>query len=423
MNRLFEEENWNYRVLVIPIGLFFIAFLTWASVSEIDEVVRGEGKVIPSGQKKVLQHLEGGIVSDILVKEGDKVKKNQMIYKLSQALFRADLKSKQMELDSLQANIIRLKAQIEGKEKVAFPKRMRKAIPDIVENETKIFEEDLQNNKRKVKIAIDKVKQKKLKLTEQEIKFDNLSIELRLAMDNMEILEKLLKKKVVSKKEYISELAKKQNVVTKIEEVRNSLPVLKEEIQEAKKRVNAEKSKIRSKFLSDYSKIKTEVNKLLEKSKADIDRDIRKAVVSPVKGVVNKLYFNTVGGIIKSGDKIAEITPADESLMIEAKIKTSDRALIWTGQKVSIEITAYDSSKYGMLEGTLVLIASDSTTDDKGSVFYEIKVEATDFEFAPDLPILPGMVANVNILSGKKTIMQYILKPLKDISRKSLTER
>lgn len=423
MNRLFEEQKWNYYVSVIPIMIFFIIFLIWASFSEVDEVVRGEGKVVPSGQTKVLQNFEGGIISKILLTEGDKVKKGDVIYNLSNAFFKADLKTKEIELLSFEASAIRLKSSIANKKSIEFPQEMKDKIPDIIENEKRIFLEDLENRTRKIEIEKDKVSQKKLALKEAENKFDNLSLELNLAQSNMSILENLYKKKVVSRKEYLSELSKKQSIVTRLDETRNRLPILKEEIEEAKKRVESIKSEIRSKLLKQYSSLKIEINKLIEKNRANKDRDLRKFVVSPVNGVINKLYFHTIGGIVKPGDKMAEITPIDDTLTIEAKIKTSDRALVWSGQDVSIEITAYDFSKYGLLKGKLVSISPDSFEDRSGNVFYIAKIRANDYEFAPDLPILPGMVANVNILTGKKTIIEYILKPLKNIKRNALSEQ
>lgn len=422
-NRLFEETKWNYYVSVVPIMLFFIAFISWATFSEIDEVVKGSGKVVPSSQTKVLQNLEGGIVSSIKVQEGDKVKKGQTIYTLSNEFFKADLRSKEIDLLAFKASIIRLEASINEDQYVIFPKELQEKIPDIINNEKRIFKEDLNNKQAKIEIAKDQLKQKKYKLQEAQTKFDNLSLELNLAQANMKILESLYKKKVVSKKEYISELSKKQNIVTKLSQTRNSIPIIKEEIQEAKKKIKTVKSDIRTKHLQKYSVLKTEIKKLIEKNRANTDRETRKDVVSPVHGIVNKLYFYTVGGIVKAGDKMAEITPLEDSLTIEAKINTSDRALIWAGQDVSVEITAYDFSKFGLLNGKLISISPDSFEDRSGNVFYIVKVKADVNQFAPDLPILPGMVANINILTGKKTILQYIIKPLKDIRKNALVEQ
>ena len=422
-NRLFEEKNWNYYTTVLPIMLFFIVFLSWSYISKVDEVVRGTGRVVPTGQTKILQNLEGGIVSSILVNEGDNVKKGDVIYTLSNAFFSADLVTKKIDLLTFKAVLIRLEALINEKTTIEFPEELKSKIPDIVQNETKIFFEELENNERKVEIAQDQYNQKDYKLRETKIRFNNLSIELNLAMENMKILDELLSKKVTSKKDYISELAKKQNVVTKIEETRNSIPILQGEMEEASKKINSVRSENRTKSLNKYSEVKTEINKLIEKNKANVDREERKSVISPVNGIINKLYFYTEGGIVKPGDKMAEITPIEDALTIEAKIKSSDRAFIWEGQVVSVEITAYDFSKYGLLKGKLISISPDSFEDRNGSIFYIAKIRADVNQFAPDLPILPGMVANINVLTGKKSILEYIIKPLKNIGKNALSEQ
>lgn len=423
MNRLFEDEQWNYSYAVVPIMLMFVVFILWASFSELDEVVRGDGKVVPSGQTKVLQHLEGGIISNILVKEGDHVKAGAVIYELSQAFFDADLKTKDIELKSLKAKSIRIQREIDFKDSVSFPGYIEDSVPDIVANERLIFDENRRSYAQKVSIAEDQLQQKILKKRDLESKKESLALELKLSNENMKILDQLYKKQVVSKQEYLKELQLKQTLVTKITDIDTNIPIVTEEINEAMGKVRAVKSEIKSKLLNEYSEVKVKMNTLEQMSQADLDRNKRQAIVSPVDGIVQKLYFYTVGGIIKSGDKVAEITPGEDALIVEAKIRTSDRALVWAGQSVKIAITAYDSSKYGLLNGKVLFISSDSQTDETTKTsYYLVRIEAAG-EFAPDLPILPGMVANVNILTGKKTIMEYILKPLKDISMNSLTEK
>ncbi len=423
MNKLFDEKNWDYKMTVVPIMLFFLCFLIWAAFSEIDEVVKGTGKVVPSGQTKILQNLEGGIIANILLQEGDKVKAGDVIYTLSNEFFKADLVTKEIDLLSFQVVMERLQASIDGKEQIEFSEELKRRIPDIVQNETKIFYEDLESNRQKIAIAQDQYNQKEYKLKELQITYDNLSIELNLAQENMKILDELLKKKVVSRKEYIAELAKKQNIVTKIEESRNSIPIAEQELEEARKRVSTAKFEIRNKLLTKYSEVKSEIYKSNEKNKANQDRELRKQIVSPVNGVINKLNFYTIGGIVKPGDTMAEITPVDDSLTIEAKIKSSDRAFIWPGQNVTIEITAYDYSKYGLVKGKLVSVSADSFDDKMGNSYYIAKIEADTNQFAPDLPILPGMVANVNVLTGKRTILNYLIKPLKYIRKNALVEQ
>ena len=424
MNRLFEEEKWNYKIIVIPIMLLFTIFLTWATFSELDEMVKGTGKVVPSGKTKVIQHLEGGIVLNILVAEGDEVAKGDVIYELSQSFFTADSKAKEIELNALQAGSIRILSEVNLAEDIVFPQELIDSIPDIVDNEREIFKVDTNTNLQKIGIAENQLKQKVLKFKELEAKEYDLNLELKLARENMKILDKMYKKKVVSKQKYLKELQIKQSLVTKISNIRNTKPIVQQEINEALGKVKTVKSEIKAKLLKEYSKVQVEINSLEQKAKAAKDRSTRRAIVSPVDGTVQKLYFYTVGGIIKAGDKVAEVTPKDDALIIEAKIKTSDRAFVWSGQDVKIAITAYDTSKYGLLDGKVLFISADSQTDQATqATYYLVRVLANKQEFAPELPILPGMVANINILTGKKTIMQYIIKPLKDISRNSLTEK
>ncbi|MDY0320275.1 MAG: HlyD family type I secretion periplasmic adaptor subunit [Arcobacteraceae bacterium] len=421
MKFYYQEEDWNYRLVVYPMIAFVVVFFIWAAFTEIDEVVKGEGKVIPSGQTKVLQHFEGGIISDILVREGDNVKQGDVLYNLRNEYFMADLKSQELEMMALRARAMRLEALID-KKTLIYPLEFESTIRDIIENELKIYMEENANHQRQLGIAQDQLEQKKLRLNELHTKYSNLEIELKVANENMEIQEALLQKNVVSRKNYLAELSKKQKLVTEIQEVRSGIPIAEQEVKEGQKKVDSVNSEMLSKNLKQLSEVRLSLQQIEEKYKASQDREQRKAVVSPVNGIVNKLYFNTINGIIKPGDNIAEITPVEDKLVIEAKIKSSDRAQIWSGQKVSIEITAYDFSRYGLLEGKIVSIAPDSTEDKLGNVFYIIKVEANQLGFDDSTPILPGMVANVNILTGKKTILRYLIKPLKDIAQNSLRE-
>ena len=191
MNRLYEEEEWNYYTAVGPIMVLFVVFIIWASYSELDEVVRGDGKVVPSGQTKVLQHLEGGIVSKILVSEGDDVQKGDTIYELSQAFFAADLKTKDIKLKALQAKSMRIMAEVDFEEEVYFTDELNEKIPRIIQNEKDIFIQDTQANMQKIQIAEDKLQQKILKLQELENKNENLNLELTLSQENMKILDNM----------------------------------------------------------------------------------------------------------------------------------------------------------------------------------------------------------------------------------------
>lgn len=421
INKMMIEKRWNYYITVVPIGLFFLVFFLWSAFSEIDEVVRGNGKIVPSGQTKILQHMEGGIVSEILVKEGDHVAINQPIYQLNQAFFTADLKGKDLDRVSLQAKEQRLMSLIEDKELV-FDKDVTEQYPEIVHNELQIFRSEKLNNSERLNGVQQKVEQRQYELKELESRQKNLSLELNMAQENTSITEQLMKSGAGSRKEYLFEMSKKQNLITQVDEVKNLIPVTQGKYKEAMYELGSIRSDIQSKLLNELKDVRLKLSQLSQQSEASVDRANRLLITSPVNGIVNVLYFHTVGGTIKPGDKVAEITPLEEGLMIEANIKAADRGRIWMGQKANIEITAYDYARYGMIEGELVSISPDSFTNQKGEIFYAVKIKASKDRLGPNLPIMPGMEAGVNIITGKRTVLGYILLPLKRMGKNALLE-
>ena len=422
-NILRYESRWNYRVVYIPIVLFMSVFLIYSYFAKLDEVVRASGRVIPSSQNQVIQHLEGGIVSKIYVKEGEIVEKGDKLYLLSQEFFTSDKNSKEMELLALNVKEKRLLALSQDKNSFKADKKAIKEIPSILSNEQNIFQNERDNYKKHLALLEDELEAKKLELIEKSTKLTNVQVELNIADENVKIQENLVKKGAASRKEYLLELAKKQSLYTSVESLKNSIPIIKEEIDKAKKKIQTFKYEAHTTFLKELSEVRLKIKKLNQSSSASDDRESRKLMVSPVKGVVNKLYFHTIGGIIKAGDKVAEITPLDDILIIEAKVNPKDRAQIYVDQNASVEITAYDYSKYGMLEGKVISISADSFVDNNNFIYYEVKIKTTKNSFGKDEIIRSGMLANVNILTGKKSILEYILKPIKDIKKNSLGEK
>ncbi len=420
--RYLEERNWNYHFFVLPIIVFITVFLVWAYFAQIDESVKGVGKVIPSGQTRLLQHLEGGIISDILVAEGDVIEKGQVLFRIKNQYFISEKRENIIKLTAYQAKLKRITALLQEEKELVFDKDTYESIPIIIENEIALFESQKRRDSSELSILQEQLNQKKAQLKELEVRLENLSIEYNLSEQNMKIQEELSKKGAISKEKYLQNLSVKQKLYTQLQETRYTIPVLKTEIKEFFNKIDSKKLDIRSKLLQENSEVQIEIKKLQELMQTDVDRDARIAVTSPAKGIVNKINYNTIGGIVKSGETIAEISPLDEELMIEAKINTADRAYIHPGQDVSIEITAYESSKYGLVKGKLIGISPDSSTDDKGGNYYTIKVRANNYKFDDNSPILIGMTANVNILTGKRTILHYLLKPMKDIKYRALTE-
>ncbi|WP_295020627.1 HlyD family type I secretion periplasmic adaptor subunit [Sulfurimonas sp.] len=421
MSKMMLEKKWNYYITIVPIGLFFTVSLIWATFSEIDEVVRGDGKIIPSGQTKILQHMEGGIVSKILVKEGDKVSINQPMYQLEQASFTADLNEKDIEKISLEAKQKRLESLIYDKELV-FSDEFSKKYPQIVHNEMQIFFSERQNNSERLNGVSQKVEQKKYEIQDLEMKQRDLKSELDVASENSSISEQLMKSGAGSKKEYLAEMSKKQNLITQLNGVKNQIPVARGKLKEGLFELGAIKSEIKSKALSELQETRLKLRQTAEQNEASVDRTNRLLITSPVNGIVNKLYYYTIGGAIKPGEKIAEVTPLEDGFMIDANIKASDRGRIWIGQKASIDITAYDYARYGRIEGKLISISPDSYTNQKGEILYSVKIKAFKDNLGANLPIMPGMEAGVNIITGKRTILSYIFFPIKRMGQNSMLE-
>ncbi len=412
------EKEWNYHLVVWPVVLIMTLFIIWASVSEVDELVHGSGKVIPSSQMKVLQHLEGGIVEKIYVQEGARVKKGDPIYKLKNSSSRSDTLEKEITLRSLRLKEKRLKAQI------AFAKTfdLNDTTPQAA-NEKAIFESEMQNYREQMSILEDDIDQNKLEKRRKTEQLKNLRAQLKTQKENVLIVRHLVQKGAASKKQYLAEVSKNQSLITQLNEVKNAIPIISQKIKTARTKLKKLQSDKRSAWLKELNDVTLKIEQLTQKKAANKDREIRKVITSPVNGIVQKLYFHTIGGIVRPGDRVAEITPVDDNLIIEAKIKTNDRGNIAIDQNVSIAVTAYSYTRYGLLKGKLISISPDSFTDRNGNSYYLVRVRAEHYAFAPDKPILPGMIANINIKTGKKTIMRYLLKPLKDIRQNALTEK
>jgi len=412
------QNRWNHRLVTIPIVILVTLFIVWASFSEVDELVRGSGKVIPSSQKKILQHLEGGIIEKIYVREGERVKKGDPIYKLKNSSTKSDSKQKEIALRSLRLKESRLNAQINFKNTLDL-----NSSNSQIENEIDILKSEMQNYQEEKSILQDELDQNRLEKKRKSDKLKNLKAQYNTQKENLKILKKLMSKGAASKKQYLAELAKSQSLQTEISEIKNSIPMIKQKIKSSLTKIKKLKSEKKSAWLKELNDVRLKIEQLSQKKLASKDREVRKIITSPVNGIVQKLYFHTIGGIVKAGDRVAEITPVDDILIIEAKINTNDRGNIMIDQNVSIDITAYSYTKYGLLNGKLIAISPDSFTEQNGNSYYQVKVRADHYAFAPDKPILPGMVANINIKTGKKTIMQYLLKPLKDIRQNALSER
>lgn len=381
-NNVYFEAPKKLNIVYYSVVLLFIMFIVWAYMSEIDEITRGDGKVIPSSHVKVIQSLDGGVISKFYVKEGDLVQAGQILIKLDDTRFSSDYNQNYTQLISLIAEIARLKAQLKFSLDIDFPKELQD-YPDVKSGQTKLFI-TIMNSYRSEKESLEN----NVHLSEQE-----LQIILPLVG---------------------------QGLMSQLERIR-----LEKQLAESKSKLSNMMEAFQTKAESELQDKQNIKNALEEKLKGLADRITDTEIISPVAGYVHDFKFNTVGGVIKSGVDVLDIVPVEEQVIIESKINPRDRAFIKQDQPATIKFPAYDSSIYGSLDGKVISISHDTEKDEKNNEFYLVRLR-TDKNYLEDnvkYKIIPGMAANVGILTGKKRILFYLLKPVTKIKEFALKER
>lgn len=373
------------NLLLIAIIGVFVAFLVWAGRAEIDEVTKGVGKVIPSSSIQTIQNLEGGIVSEILIAEGSRVEKGEVILRIDDTLSASSYRENLAKSQALEASLARLSAEAKGEKEIRFSEALIEARPDLVNRETELF------NKREKEI------------TEQS---GIINRSFRLASDELTMTIPLVQKGIVSR----------------VEQLR-----LEREVNELKGKLSELIGGTQQEAMEKYNETKGQWEELEEVLEGREDRVRRTQVRSPVTGTVNELYMNTIGGVVQPGEPIADIVPDNETLLVEAKIRPSDIAFLSPGQEATLKFSAYDFAIYGGLKGTVEHISADTIQDEIDQQhYYMIKVRNAEgrlMKDGDDLPIIPGMTVEVDVLTGSRTVLQYLLKPIHRMRFNSLRER
>lgn len=385
---LIESPRWS-NLLLYGIAAVITTLLIWAKFAIIDEYTRADGKVIPSSQIQVIQNLEGGILSEIFVHEGDTVQKAQILVRIDDTRFASDFREGQSKYLSLLASTARLKAEEQGQKKVSYPEVVIKEAPDVIIDEDNLF----------------KQRQQQLNAS-----LSTLERSYNLVNEELDITKPLVEEGLMSQLELIR---------------------LQRDVNEIKGKIDQAREEFESKAHEEYNKQQAQLSQLVEALNAMKDRMVRTTVRSPVKGTVKKVNIATIGGVIRPGMDIMEIVPLEDTLLIEAKVRPKDIAFIHPGQAAMVKFTAYDYSVYGGLDGVVEYISADTIKDEeqqggKKESFYKILVRTKTNHLGSDkkpLPIIPGMVCSVDILTGKKSVLDYLLKPILKARQNALRER
>jgi len=414
------------RIMLYTILLFMVVFFVWASHAEVDEVERGQGKVIPSSQIQVVQNLEGGIVKEILISEGQIVVPGQILLRIDDTRFGSSLRENQLKLLSLQIKAARLKAEANGEDGFKPAPEVIEKMPELAREEEQLFHERIGELRSNIAVLKEQVIQRESQVGEMKAKLSQTTGALRLAEQELDLTEPLIAQGAVSEVEVLRLKRQINGLRGEVTQARLSIPRLKSSLDEAQRKIEEINFRFQSKAREEYNAVATELATLSESGSALQDRFKRTSVRSPVRGTVKQLLINTVGGVVQPGMDLLEIVPLEDSLLIEARLKPQDIAFLRPGLKAIVKFTAYDYAIYGGLDGKVEQISADTIVDDKGESYYLVKVR-TDQSFLGEednpLPIIPGMVADVDVLTGKKTILDFLLKPVLRARQNALRER
>ena len=422
---ILEQSPKKFRLILWFWIITISALIAWAYYAQIDEIVRGEGKVIPRSENKMIQNLEGGIIEEILVKEGDIVKKNQILIRIDNQKSKADYESTNLKSLELTAKVIRLQAEANQSEFI-INDYMQDDLKQYVTLEKNLYEININKLETEISVLKEQLIQKENDLSSANSSINYLSREYNLILQELRIAEPLVAKKIRSNVDFLKLKREASNIGKELANVRIAIPKTKSLIEEAKSKIFEVENNFKKVAQEELNKTIAELERINANIYSLKDKVTRTNVYSPTVGIIQKLFFNTIGGVIKPGDNLVEIVPTGEKLLIETKIKPADIAFIYYKQPAKVKFTAYDYAIYGGLEGNVIKISADTEIDENKESFYTLQIQTTENHLLKDgkeFPIIPGMVVNVDILTGKKSILDYILKPILRAKQYTFTEK
>lgn len=415
----------TWRVVAWPVMAFMAIIVVWANFAELDEVAVAEGEVVPQGKVKVIQHLEGGIVEDIFVNEGDSVTEGSELVQLDLASSGVNKKELQVRLDSLLITKARVEAEARGTTPV-FPPDLTEIRPIQVSAERQNFEARKRQLESKMQVMREQLRQKELDVQEIESKRRNITKNLRLGRERLKMSKSLLSEGLTAKIDHLELEAEVENLAGEMEGLESSLPRAEATVQEAKERLNEEQVRFQREAQEELNKTEQNIARVQELLNEATEQGVRALIRSPINGVVKNMRYNTLGGVVKPGEPILEIVPTGGNLVIETKLKPTDRGYVQVGQKTTVKISTYDFARYGGLDGEVIQVAPDSSTDENGMPYFRVIVQTDKYYLGNTpglLPITPGMQATVDIHTGAKSVMEYLIKPVLKLRHEAFRER
>lgn len=406
--------------LVMALACVMAALLVWAAWAPLDRIVRAQGRIITASKSQVVQHLEGGIVAEILVHEGQKVQSGQTLMRLSDVNANSSLSQVRARLQSLKATQARLKAEAQGNSQLVFESDISASVQQLERN---AFEERQARIRAEQAALQQQINQRQAELKEAQARSQSLSNELNIAKQQASMVEGLLKKGAASQMELLEAQSRTERLNTQFRDVVNTVPRLLSAQAETAARIHESQARFRAESRTELNQVTAEIHRIDAGLKADNDRVFRTEVRAPSTGFVNRLMFNTIGGVVKPGEAVLEITPSEGPLAVEARVRPDDRASLRSGLSTRVMLGAYDYAMYGALQGEVVEVSSDTLPDENGQRYYRLVVETQPAQgpLSQEV-IMPGMTASADVIVGQRSVLSYLLSPLLRFSTRAMRE-
>ena len=406
-----NRERLSSQLLFI-ISAFFVLGLLWAYFAKLDQVVTAQGTVISSSRLQVIEHFEGGRVEKIHVQSGQVVKKDELLISLSPIQSKSEFNIAVDNVAMLSTKLIRLTAEYEGKTSFDLPKEITDANPQIANTEKSLFKE------RRAQ-AVSQLSQRRAEINSSKSKLNAAEVSAVAANEELKVMRALIERGLEAK---ISLFRAEKSAA----DANSFLTTARQDLIKAEAAYNGFLQELQASILTELTKVRSDLTAARENSAVSADRADRASIRSPIDGVVNRILVSTEGGTVKAGERVAEIVPSDSGMIVEAKVSPADIGFIRLKQEALVKLTTYDSSVFGALKGSIAVIGSDSITEEKGEQYYLIKIELQKNYLAKGdtrLQIMPGMVAQVDVITGKRTVFEYIFSPFTKMMQESFREK
>ncbi|MBB1317864.1 HlyD family type I secretion periplasmic adaptor subunit [Shewanella sp. SR43-4] len=434
----------GHRLIIWSLAAMMMCFFIWAYFSELDQVTTGTGKVIPSSQLQVIQSLDGGILQEIYVQEGGLVTKDQPLARIDDTRFRSDFDQQEQEVFGLQTNIIRMRTELDSiiisdmssdwrqqvkitKQNLVFPQTIIDEEPELVKRQQEEYSIRLDNLSNQLEILARQIQQRQQEIEELASKISTLTTSYQLVSRELELTRPLARKGIVPEVELLKLERTVNDIQGELQSVRLLRPKVKAAMDEAILKRRDAVFVYATDLRAQLNEMQTKLSRMNQAQKGAFDKVSKAVITSPVIGTIKKINFNTLGGVVQPGEDIMEIVPSEDKLLIETKIIPKDIAFLHPGLPAIVKVTAYDFTRYGGLKGTVEHISADTSQDDEGNSFYIVKVRTQESSLMKDdgteMPIIPGMLTSVDVITGKRSILEYILNPILRAKDTALRER